>query len=445
MSFRCHICLHPRSCAHRAGEDIQSLSRFAKANTLAFYKLFKKYRKWTGSRALEDRFCRDVLNHAASFSRRSLEALFAQYIDVLEALRFHYATASTHNPADTTGGRLSSRPRDDHPSQPISSAARLQVASQTGSIIDLDTALAITPLGSRAVRAVYWVHPDNVMNAQILLMRHTSPHKFYEHASPRVSPTSSRSSPRGSASGVESWNHGRRKSDEIGLIICDEPRKFAQRRSSKTVEDIETLPGIASEEAIASIRFARAIDPVIAIDAVVDSRLSRRSQRLGFYTAKLNRKDVRRLFDTSNPAISLDLKDNLSTTAVAQRLAAHRDIRPLVKVQSRRSRFLGLENSPKGGVWATLDTEIHFRQCSPEQVAADKYFLGIDEDAAKDLNRFPHAILEVRVEGIDSADLIKLLDESHLVCCLPCLACLMDVDHFTRRKGFAGSRLKLTP
>ncbi|KAL9131772.1 MAG: hypothetical protein Q9217_000377 [Psora testacea] len=407
------------SIIHRAGNDIQSLSRFAKANALAFYKLLKKYRKWTGSRALEERFRRNVLDHPSSFSKRSFESLFAQYANSLDALRTTYALASDRQPAGTTQRLPSgSLPNDGVPKQTVpkqtSSAEKLQVVSGAGSPLDWDTAFAITPLGKGAVRATYWVHPDNLMNVQILLTRYTSQHKNHELAVSTTSPTSPSSSPRSSAGDPTFLSYGREKSDEIGNIICDDLRQFAKRRSSETVEDMETAPGLAGEKATATIRFSRIPDTTIAVDTAVNCMSPKLGHVHHFVTANLSKKDIRRLFDISNEDQILDKKSTPKNAEdVVRWLAAHREVRPLVKVQCRRFRFLGLENSGKGGVWVTLDTNIHMRQCSPEQIAADKSLLGIDVDTHQSFLHFPHAVLEVRVEGNGSVALIRALDVSH--------------------------------
>ncbi|KAJ6436152.1 ATP-dependent DNA helicase pfh1 [Purpureocillium lavendulum] len=49
-------------------DDIQALSRFANAQIVAFRKILKKYRKWTGSTTLTSRFNDIVLGSPKSFS-----------------------------------------------------------------------------------------------------------------------------------------------------------------------------------------------------------------------------------------------------------------------------------------------------------------------------------------------------------------------------------------
>ena len=73
--------------ACRAGEEIQSLSRFVGAQRLAFQKLLKKYRKWTGSSELGNRFRKEILDRRTSFSKTDFEPLLAQWTEVLASVR----------------------------------------------------------------------------------------------------------------------------------------------------------------------------------------------------------------------------------------------------------------------------------------------------------------------------------------------------------------------
>ncbi|KAJ6436254.1 reverse transcriptase [Purpureocillium lavendulum] len=71
----------------RCGDDIQALSRFANAQIVAFRKILKKYRKWTGSTTLTSRFNDIVLGNSKSFTRRDFSALQTRYDALLSELR----------------------------------------------------------------------------------------------------------------------------------------------------------------------------------------------------------------------------------------------------------------------------------------------------------------------------------------------------------------------
>lgn len=68
-------------------DEIQALSRFVNAQVVAFRKILKKYRKWTGSPALGSRFRDTILSHPKSFTRRDFSHLESQYNTVFQTLR----------------------------------------------------------------------------------------------------------------------------------------------------------------------------------------------------------------------------------------------------------------------------------------------------------------------------------------------------------------------
>ncbi|KOS20215.1 Uncharacterized protein ESCO_006227 [Escovopsis weberi] len=71
----------------RCGEDIQALSRFANAQIIAFHKILKKYRKWTGSTTLSSRFNEIVLSNPKSFTKRSFSHLQERHDEIYEKLQ----------------------------------------------------------------------------------------------------------------------------------------------------------------------------------------------------------------------------------------------------------------------------------------------------------------------------------------------------------------------
>ncbi|KAM0333258.1 hypothetical protein ACHAQA_001918 [Verticillium albo-atrum] len=71
----------------RCEEDILSLPRFINAQVVAFRKILKKYKKWSGSSTLGVRFREEVLTHPKSFTRRDLTYLQSRYEQILHHLR----------------------------------------------------------------------------------------------------------------------------------------------------------------------------------------------------------------------------------------------------------------------------------------------------------------------------------------------------------------------
>ena len=426
---------HAANSKCRAGEDIQSLSRFVGAQRTAFQKLLKKYKKWTGSSALGVRFRAEVLDRPISFSNRDFEPLLTQWTEVLAAVRAPFIDrgkwhSGLRNALDESQPDLpvSKKPLKSPTKQATqesagdtNSVSELHSAWEDGSNIDIDTALAVLPLGRGATRAVYWVHPDNIVQVHVLLLQYTRLQRSNSIVSPE-SPSSSKSSPRASFSN-SSGRPASRTDDEVGVIVCDDLPRFSKIRSSETISITEDCPGTVAEKAAASIRFSPSGEAVVVVDTD--------SGRLGYSAdwnekclpkiAKFKRKNVRQLFEASS--IDRFAKDDGDDTKrVFEWLTLHREVQPLVQLLSRRTRFVGLRNSKDGGVWATLDKDISMKICSSESLASGKGLTTISEGGTIDSETFPHAILEVRVEGDADSKLVEALNSSHLVNFLDCLS-----------------------
>ncbi|KXJ90940.1 hypothetical protein Micbo1qcDRAFT_68218 [Microdochium bolleyi] len=69
------------------GDDIRTLIRFVDAQTIAFRKILKKYRKWTGSTSLNSRFRQNVLSSPKSFTQRDLHPLELEHQEMLLAIK----------------------------------------------------------------------------------------------------------------------------------------------------------------------------------------------------------------------------------------------------------------------------------------------------------------------------------------------------------------------
>ncbi|KAK4229339.1 SPX domain-containing protein [Podospora fimiseda] len=106
----------------RCGDDIRNLQRFVNAQIVAFRKILKKYRKWTGSSTLGSRFRDNVLSHPKSFTRRDFSQLQSQYDDLMETFR-------VASPADLGG--LFSPPANSRQSRQQLSPTATVVAPET--------------------------------------------------------------------------------------------------------------------------------------------------------------------------------------------------------------------------------------------------------------------------------------------------------------------------
>ena len=425
----------------KVGEDIQSLARFVGAQRLAFQKLLKKYKKWTGSTSLGWRFRRDVLSRSTSFSQNDFTHQLHQWTEVLADVRAPFEAGLSYQPK-------SPKPRKDDPpartlypasgttkeqchvSRPLddvySTASELQDIYTTGSDVDVDTALAILPLGNRAGKTVYWIHPDNLIEIHILLLQYMRLRRRTGSSATSlcVSPESSR---RGSV--YDSPNgHNSNTKDEIGTIICDDLQSFAERHNSATIDDIESHPGSIPEEAAGSIRYLSTGEVTVVVGTAVTKTSPGPRQRIGsIRKAKIKRKALRSLFEfdtlstasqseSSEPVVDGESAITDPTLPQAYRrvqewLRDHQDVKPLVCLQRRRSRFVGLANNLASGAWATLDINVTMRKSSCEDLVE---FTNPTRDDVSS-STFPYGILEVRWEGKTGLDLVNALDDSHLV------------------------------
>ena len=419
---------HIANSKRRAGEDIQSLSRFVGAQRTAFQKLLKKYKKWTSSSELGVRFRAEVLDRPTSFSKRDFEPLLSQWTGVLAAVRAPFIDGDNwrsglRNSIDGSQPDLSiqkkslkspTKQANQEFAGDVNSVSELHSAWEDGSNIEIDTALAILPLGRGATRAVYWVHPDNLVQLHVLLLQYTRLHKSNSINSPE-SPSSSRSSPRASFSN-SSGRPASRTDDEVGVIVCDDLQHFSKIRSSETISIAEDCPGTVAEKAAASIRFSTSSEAVVVvdIDAGRPGHSANWNEKHLPKKARFKRKHVRQLFEASS--VDRFAKDNGNDPKrVYEWLTEHREVQPLVQLLSRRTRFVGLRNSKDGGVWATLDKDISMKICSSESLANGKGLSTISEGGTIESEPFPHALLEVRVEGDADSKLVETLNSSYLV------------------------------
>ncbi|KAF6224134.1 hypothetical protein HO133_010708 [Letharia lupina] len=413
----------------KAGEEIQSLSRFVGAQRLAFQKLLKKYRKWTGSSELGNRFRKEVLDRRTSFSKTDFEPLLAQWTQVLASVRAPFVDGiswqsdptepkkeefQSHRPVphkSPSNSAQNQAAKSQHVSKDLSSAADLQTAWENGSNLEIDTALATIPFGHRAAKAAYWIHPDNIVQIHVLLLQYTRLQKSNETFSSPESP----SSPRGSISGHPARGSSR-TDEELGVIICDDLQRFAQRQSSETISDSENRAGFAPEKAAASIRYSSNGDAVVVVGAGTNDASKSTCSNREFATrkARFKRKAIQRLFSTSSGEEGTIADGSKDSEQVSEWFVGHNEVQPLVQLRLRRTRFVGLKNSATNGLWATLDKNISMWSCPPDLLASDKGFNTIDDGGEKDSEIFPHAVLEIRTEGPADTNVIAALDASYL-------------------------------
>jgi SPX domain protein involved in polyphosphate accumulation len=374
----------------RAGDELQSLSRFSKAQQTAFRKLLKKHKKWTGSTDLETEFNRHVLGNPSSFTNIDMNPLYTQYEDTLSALRTLYHERISGTPEKSS---VDTDTQDN--------SAQIRSIIESSSSVEFDSYLSTSPLGRGGKNAVYWVHPDNIVELQILILQHARSFPSRTIPSVTVSPMLSRhnsitsSGDRRNSTAVEA---------DTTLLVADDLESFIAHQSSSTFEKREETVGSRLQEAAVHARWTKSDDAII--------------------TAQINDRDVQRV--STKPKNVLAMLEPSSTTSVRKSsitqdkkceaienmrtwLAQQGTIKPLTTIASNRTRFAETATDSSGFILATLDKNIRMKK-------AESLTNSLEDAFSQNMSaEFPFAVLRVRQEGFRNSTLIKVLDQSHLV------------------------------
>ncbi|MCJ1283881.1 hypothetical protein MMC26_003212 [Xylographa opegraphella] len=420
----------------RVGEEIQSLAEFVGVQRLAFRKLLKKYKKWTGSSRLGTRFQDEVLSKPNNFSRKDFGPLLERFTWVLASVRSPFESGFSWNTAGRIQRISTPCPRTSsgsarHPkltqeatantSADTTSTTGIYAAYMTGDDVEVDTAFAISPLGNNGGKAAYWIHPDNLVQLHILLLRYSRLRRPGEDS--RSSRNSSHSGSR-RTSLQSSANSG--VVDEAGTIVCDDLQNFAERRNSTTVNDMECVPGTVPEEAAVSIRYSAKGEAIVVINnfAACKAGVNTTGTSISTKKARLRPKLLNQVFADhasslppadSSTNITVPMNESYATDgdveAIRHWLTDHQEVQPLVHLRSSRTRFVGLGNSDSRGIWAILDKSVSMTRSSVDELKDFSHSTSLKDSASED---FPYALLEVRWEETSQPDLVKALDETHL-------------------------------
>jgi hypothetical protein len=371
----------------RIAEEIRSLSRFQVAQRTGFTKILKKYKRWTKDREFSHVFKENVSSRPDSLFQLDLSFLLDQYIDVLGALRAIF----------DEDGTSSVEPEND---KAKSVAARISRTLEQGDGLDFDLALTTIPLGSHGNRATYWIHPDNFVEAQVLLLQQMRLYAGGAGASSRNRSTRATPARRQSPSVNTDIHFG--AEDDVGLLVLDHAEAFAMKQNASTIGSTEATKGNVVFKAASSVHC------VSSGEAAVVVRTDTTTQQAGIKTAKSRVESVQSFLDEGSTSSGDDKGDS---TVVRQWLIEHQEVKPIAGVCSKRTRFVGLHNNAAGGIWATLDRDVYMKDSMSRDITSADWPSAARSNALK----FPHAILEVRREGTQAASLTQALDRSHLV------------------------------
>ncbi|KAG9886211.1 hypothetical protein KCU94_g17269, partial [Aureobasidium melanogenum] len=373
----------------KAGDELQCLSRFSKTQQTAFRKLLKKHKKWTGSTDLETEFNRHVLGDPSSFTKIDMDPLYTEYEDTLSALRTLY-----HERINGTPDRFSVDPGTQD------NSAQIRFIIESSSSVEFDSYFSTSPLGRNGRNAVYWVHPDNIVELQILILQHARSFPTHTLPSATVSPVLSRQNSITSSM-------GRRNSNAIAadttVVVADDLESFIAHQSSSTFEQREETVGSRLQEAAVHARWTR-ID-----DAIVTARVNDRE----IQKISVKRKNVPAVLEPSSTSLrkSSVTQDTSRETVENMRawIAQQRNIKPLTTIASNRSRFAETAADSSGFILATLDKGIRMRK-------TESLTNSLEDTFSQSMSaEFPFAVLRVRQEAFRNSTLIKVLDQSHLV------------------------------
>jgi SPX domain protein involved in polyphosphate accumulation len=379
---------------HRTAEEIRSLSRFQVVQRTGFTKILKKYRRWTRDRELDRVFREEISSRPDSLFQLDLGHLLDQYVDVLGSLRTVFGDDSVSTPCN----------KDVSTQSP---AARIARSLDQHDGLEFDLSLSTIPLGTEGARATYWVHPDHVVEVQVLLLQHM---RLYTKGS---RPSSQRDSAQSTPARRLSMNAGSDRNfgneDYTGLVVLDYAEAFAMKQNASTIASSEGNKGTIGLQAAGNVRCSPSGDATVAICTKTNS-FEHASENIK--TAKLKRKSVKALLDSSKSFQPETDGDEANIASIRKWLTEHQEVKPIAGVGSKRTRFVGLHNNSIGGIWATLDRDVFMKNSLIQEFDNDDWASTASSNSAK----FPHAILEVRREGSQATSLIKILDRSHLVC-----------------------------
>lgn len=363
----------------RIGDEVRSLARFNATNRTAFRKLLKKARKWTRSEKLCADFQLDVLENYQSLLQLDFGALLDDYSHTLASIRSLYESRIKSKSAEQLGVL--------EPTANASITQQLQTAISTGAQVVFDTAIATVPLGASGDIANYFVHPEHLVELQVLLLHHVQPY------SSRSRQNSLNQSPsNGSLHGRANANVPNQQ--DYYMLVADELDRFAKVEGAVTINEREHVAGVIPQRAKYFMRWTND----------EDATLASRSGPSKIRTATLKRKHADSFFDKkpSERRGSESTSANQSLEVVQDELAKDNGVRALYKISSARQRFTGIAYGPSELTMATLDSNISVS--------------GRGERADRDASdTFPFAVLQIRVEGEGSKELIATLDQSHLV------------------------------
>ena len=369
-------------------DDIQSLSQFANTQRLAFKKILKKYRRWTGSANLQLRVNNEILNQPTSFLRPDLNP-FLQRLSKITLALSSMPVPKRRVQAENNDVKDES---STIPQQPI--IAQLHEAATQKSSLKFDAALLSVPLGDAGGRATYWIHPDNISEAEVLLLRHMKYRTVKQQ---------------------ETLNFQRRTHS----AMFDNLQRYVQEQGAITVAQLEDMEGSFASTVALNIFWAEEADAVVIasdLSPVKTKTILRRQTSLVRRNELPSCLGQDTLKSGNHHHESEEHTSQKGSAELREFMAQHRDVKPLAEVHSRRDRFVGLNNSRDVGTWAVLEQDITMSPPDMATIGAGvKPFNDNNDSIGSPGERaFPYAVLQLRWEFSRVPEIVRALDNSHL-------------------------------
>ena len=399
------LCLKRFSKAEEAvlnlGEELQLLSRFVGAQRLAFRKLLKKYRRWTGSSTLGHRFDRAVLSRSSGLSNSNLQMLLEYWADILAAVRAPSDADIGWSAGHMRGSSLVNAKRGEKDRSGLEHASSIDVigASESGSAANFDVAIVAVPLSAKEGLASYWIHPDNLVQLQVLLLQHAQIKRF--ECSRQASENSSRRSSLRASNANETGTFSGFPKDEIHTVFCGNPQDLVYGVEKQNALGSDFSPGDIPLKSVMNVHGTDKVEVLIALRKRGLLNTDHGEYEGNFHHVTYKKKPILSIFkDLKEPRLTQDQE-------LDGWLTENTEVEPLVVVHRKRQRFVGLDNSSQSHLLVTLDHNIKFGGCSIRSFEEV-----LTSDRLKAI--FPFAVLTVRFEGRVSQDLIAALDQTHL-------------------------------
>lgn len=352
-------------------------------------------------------------------SSHNLESLLEHWAEVLHAFRAPFQSISSSQNDALRKFAIARLPSGSQASSTIT--RHFQYVSTTQTEVDFDTAFVTLPIGDAGSKAVYWIHPDQIVEITVLLLQYLRLHSSRDQPSESVTPQNDKTSRKSSTSLARHDSMSTMEPDiDTGLYVLDDEQDFARKQSGSIITEIQH-PATNSKAPVGRIRWTSKSEAVVVLKPL---QKDASDTPCGYTACRMKRKHLGHFLDVQKPlrrlsSAFIEESDSLgaiqrSTESVSQArlwLESHDNVKPLAIVGSKRTRFLGLANDESRGQWAVLDQNIYLSRSGPSQMSEKEWGTSCRQSGSK----FPYAVLQIRQEGPLQMDLIDLLDRTYLV------------------------------